>query len=165
MKKLIYSSMLAILCFGSSSMLHASSQDKQVIDSFFGELYYIAFSKALLANATTAQQKQCVQQEGRDHIESLASTLAMQKLSAKERQLFAEFLNTPFGSDVYASLLQGDLELKNLNKADYDASQYRKYEPIIRKTMNKNVLFDEHMKKDMARTVLQVMLICDILPE
>lgn len=165
MKKLIYSSMLAILCFGSSSMLHASSQDKQVIDSFFGELYYIAFSKALLANATTPQQKQCVQQEGRDHIESLASTLAMQKLSAKERQLFAEFLNTPFGSDVYASLLQGDLELKNLNKADYDASQYRKYEPIIRKTMNKNVLFDENMKKDMARTVLQVMLICDILPE
>lgn len=165
MKKLIYSSMLAILCFGSSSMLHASSQDKQVIDSFFGELYYIAFSKALLANVTTPQQKQCVQQEGRDHIESLASTLAMQKLSAKERQLFAEFLNTPFGSDVYASLLQGDLELKNLNKADYDASQYRKYEPIIRKTMNKNVLFDENMKKDMARTVLQVMLICDILPE
>lgn len=157
--------MFAILCFSSSSMLHASSQDKQVIDSFFGELYYIAFSKALLANATTPQQKQCVQQEGRDHIESLASTLAMQKLSAKERQLFAEFLNTPFGSDVYASLLQGDLELKNLNKADYDASQYRKYEPIIRKTMNKNVLFDENMKKDMARTVLQVMLICDILPE
>lgn len=66
---------------------------------------------------------------------------------------------------MYASLLQGDFELKKLNKDDYDASQYRKYEPIIRKAMHKNVLFDENMKKDMTKVVLKVMLSCDILPE
>lgn len=165
MKKLIYSSMLAILFFGSSSMLHATPQDNRVIDSFFGELYYASFSQALLEQTSTPQQKQCIEQEGRDRIESVASNISMQKFSAKERQLLAEFLNTPFGADLYVSLLKGDVKLSKLNKADYDSKQYHKYEPVIRKAFNKNVLLDENMKKDMTKVILQIMLNCDIIPE
>lgn len=166
MKKMFFASALAICGLASSSMLYAYSQEQRVIDSFYAELFKVAFQKGISDRLEiTPAQEQCITQTSRDKLDILGSQIAMQKLSAKERKLLADFLNTPFGSDMYAELLKGNIHFKNLDTKNYDEKQYDKYEPIIAKAFNEEVIFDRNTEREMKKALMHVMLECDIISE